>query len=93
MVVCGAVSQLLPGERRDLNGELMQSGERGNPDHPPCQQYRQGRQPVRGADGCGEWEDAKSEGRPVMGGIPVGTLPAGETLADVHLVYGRNENR
>ena len=35
MVVCGAVSQLLPGERRDINGELMQSGERGNPDHSP----------------------------------------------------------
>lgn len=79
----------LPGERRSLNGELMRLGERGNPDHPPGQQHRSGRQTARGADGCGEWEDAKSEGLPVMGGIPVETSPAGATLADLHLVYER----
>lgn len=33
---CGTTA--LPGERRSLNGELMRSGERGNPDHPPNQQ-------------------------------------------------------
>jgi len=83
----------LPGERRSLNGELMRLGERGNPDHSPDQQHRSGRQTARGADGCGEWEDAKSEGLPVMGGIPVATLPAGATLADVHLVYERKKSR
>lgn len=83
----------LPGERRSLNGELMRLGERGNPDHPPGQQHRSGRQTARGADGCGEWEDAKSEGPSVMGGIPVETLPAGATLADVHLVYERKKSR
>ena len=88
-----AVPQPLPGERRSLNGELMRFGERGNPDHSPAQQHRAGRQTARGADGCGEWEDARSEWLPVMGSIPVETSPAGATLADVHLVYERKKSR
>ena len=52
-----------------------------------------GRQTARGADECGEEEDAKSEWLPVMGGIPVETSPAGATLADVHLVYERKKSR
>lgn len=75
---CVAVPQRLSGERWSLNGESMRSGERGNPDHPPDQQHRAGRPTAREVDGCGEWEDARSEGSPLIGGIPVETSRAGD---------------
>jgi len=43
----------------------MRSGERGNPDHPPTASNGTGRRLARGAEGCGEWDGARSEGRPV----------------------------
>ena len=62
MVVCGAVSQLLPGERRDLNGELMQSGERGNPDHSPDQQHGQAGKPQGALMGVGNGRMQEANG-------------------------------